>query len=219
MTRRVVVVALMLLPGLALGQEVEEINPPESPGSQTGPAPPPATPAPPPVVVRTRYSRYRTSWYIGFGLGAGGGRVDADGGNEAGAGMGFSIIRVGWVARPWLLFGFEASTWFRMEGDLFDSLWIQFLHYDLVSTLFPVHDHGFYVKGGLGAGVAIRETSQLIGQDSEEKHTGADIKLGLGYEWQLMTSFNLGVDLTYVAIVAGEAHAHDVTAQLTFTWY
>jgi hypothetical protein len=210
---------VLVLPHLAWAQEVEEIHPPEPAGGQVQPAPPRATPAPPPVVVRTRYSRYRTSWYIGFGLGAGAGRVDTDGSDEAGAGLGFSIIRVGWVARPWLLFGFEASTWFRMEGDLFDSQWIQFLHYDIVSTLFPIHDYGFYAKGGLGAGVAIRETSRLIGQDTEEKHTGVDIKLGAGYEWQLMKSFNLGVDLTYVAIVASGARAHDVTAQLTFTWY
>jgi len=201
----------MGLPLLARAQ-VEEIRPDVAPTA----TPPPAAPAAPPT-VRVRYSRYRTSWYIGFGLGVGGGWVNNET-SEGGAGLGFTVFKVGWVARPWLLLGFEGSTWFRLEGDLLDSRWTQLLHYDLVATLFPGHDGGFYGKGGLGVGVAIVDRS-VLGETVERKDTGADLKLGLGYEWQLLTAFNLGADLTYALTVFDGGQAHDVTAQLTFTWY
>jgi len=192
--------------------QVEEIGP-------AGPsaAPPPAAPAPPPT-IRVRYSRYRTSWSIGFGLGAGAGWIRSASAREGGAGLAFTVFKVGWVARPWLLLGFEGSTWFRLEGELLDNRWTQFLHYDLVTSVFPGHDGGLYAKGGVGVGVAIVERS-VLGQTVERKDTGVDLKLGLGYEWQLLTAFNLGADLTYSLTVFDGGQAHDLSAQLTFVWY
>jgi hypothetical protein len=228
---RVATFLLALTLTVSAQAQVEEIPPdampaPPPPGATPAPpppsgayhgAPPPAAPAPPPVRL-TRYSRYRTSWYIGFALGGGGGWTTADGGLESDTegGVSLTLLRVGWVARPWMLLGFEASAW-RHDGDPF---WVQYNHYDLMATFFPVHDNGFLLKGGLGVGIAVvgdRETS--IGSVDGRTDAGLDLRLGVGYEWQLLSAFNLGVEGAYSLTAHEEGRTHDVTVQLTFTWY
>lgn len=222
-------IALLVVWLLARGTawaQVEEINaPPASAPARPAAAPAPAAdsePAPrPDVTLRTRYSRYRTSWYIGFAVGAGAGWVRADEGDEGGGGMTFSVLRVGWVARPWLLLGFEGSTWFTIVLQIFgDEPWVQTAHYDAVATYFPLQDSGFYLKGGLGGGLAMVERRNYLGTKTEQsKDAGFDLKLGLGYEWQILRAFNLGADLSYAGIVFAGGSAHDLMAQVTFTWY
>ena len=229
MTRHGIVAAVLTLSlGGPAWAQVEEISPPPatpappaappavSPGFSPG-APPPAAPAPPPMVRMTRYSRYRTSWYLGFGLGGGGGWVSTPGGDrsESEGGVAF-LAKVGWVARPWLLVGAEISFW-RHDEDIY---WVQFNHYDIVATLFPIHDVGLYGKVGVGAGVAMMgDIDTPIGTVEGETDTGFDLKLGLGYEWQLFSAFNLGADLSYSLTAHEDGRTHDLTAQLTFTWY
>lgn len=210
-------------PQLVRAQESPPAAMPAPPPSQPQAAiPPPALPAPPDVQL-TRYSRYRNSWYIGFALGGGGGWVTFDEADatEGGGGMALSVIKVGWIARPWLLLGAEISTTFHFEGDLWwSSTWVQLAHYDLVATFFPLYDKGFYVKGGAGAGFASVESSSLFGTESEQRtEHGGDLRLGVGYEWQLRTSFNLGAELVYGLLVFKGGRGHDVAAQLTLTWY
>jgi hypothetical protein len=168
-----------------------------------------------------RYSRYRSSWYIGFGLGGGGGWVSDDySSSDAEGGIALQL-KVGWVARPWMLIGFEASA-FRYSGDPF---WYQFNHYDLMATFFPIYDRGFLIKGGLGAGVAMMGASEVLGGVSVNSRTdvGFDMKLGVGYEWQLLSSFNLGVEAAYGLTAYSEegrkGRTHDFTVQVTCGWY
>jgi hypothetical protein len=232
MTRAGLAVAIfsLVLPELAWAQE----SPPPAEPPPAVPAPPTSTAAPPtahppqalpapPVVTLTRYSRYRSSWYIGFALGGGGGWVSFDEADatEGGGGMALSIIKVGWIARPWLLLGAEISTTFHFEGDLWwSSTWVQLAHYDLVATFFPVFDKGFYLKGGAGAGFCSVESSTLFGtQDEQRTEHGGDVRLGVGYEWQLRKSFNLGAELAYGLLVFKGGRGHDLAAQLTLTWY
>jgi len=188
---------------------------PPPPGAYQ-PGPPPAAPAPPPIRL-TRYSRYRTSWYIGFALGGGGGWASDDtSSTKSEGGVSLTLLRVGWVARPWMLLGFEASAW-RHDGDPY---WVQFNHYDLMATFFPIHDNGFLLKGGLGAGVAvIGDQDTSIGHIEGRTDAGLDLRLGVGYEWQLLSAFNLGVECAYSLTAYEEGRTHDATVQLTFTWY
>jgi len=167
----------------------------------------------------TRYSRYRTSWYIGFGIGGGGGWVSDKTGyrTDSVGGVALTVLKVGWVATPWFLVGFEGGAWRHDDEDG----WVQYNHYDLVATFFPIFDIGLYGKAGVGAGVAMfgaKET--ILGTTvSGETDTGFDLKLGVGYEWQLLSSFNLGADLSYAMTAYEGGRTHDLTAQLTFTWY
>ena len=214
----------LALPGLAAAQ-VEEISPPTAspapppaaPPQVAPPEAPPALPAPPPVRL-TRYSRYRTAWYLGFGLGGGGGWVSDDSGYQSESEGGVAVqLKAGWVARPWMLVGVEISAWRHDE----DRYWVQFSHYDVVATFFPIFDNGFYGKAGLGAGVTMLGDIDVVGGTSIEGRTeaGVDVKLGLGYEWQLFSSLNLGGELCYSVTAYDEGRTHDLTAQLTLTWY
>jgi hypothetical protein len=240
MVKRACTAALIALwlPGSALAQ-VEEVSPPPPPAALAPPpavpAPPQAVPAPPPaapargaappaalpapaVFQATRYSRYRTSWYLGFSVGGGGGWVSDDRGYRSESEGGVALqLRVGWVARPWLLIGAELSGWRHDEQDY----WVQFTHLDAMATLFPFYDRGFYGKAGVGAGVATLGDIHTSGAGSIEgrSEVGGDLKLGLGYEWQLGSSLTLGGDLSYALTVYEEGRTHDLTAQLTLTWY
>lgn len=217
------VAVALFVPGLCWAQ-VEEVSPPEArpaPPVSSSPAvrgqgPPAALPAPPPEAA-TRYSRYRTSWYLGFGLGGGGGWVSDDKGYRSDSEGGVALqLRVGWVARPWMLVGAEVSAWRHDEKDY----WVQFNHFDAVATFFPLYDRGLYGKAGLGAGVATLGDIDSAGVTVEGRtEAGVDLKLGLGYEWQLGSSFTLGADLSYALTAYKEGRTHDLTAQLTVTWY
>jgi hypothetical protein len=218
------VLIALCVPGSSALAQVEEISPPPAtpapPVAATpaarGQEPPAALPAPPPEAA-TRYSRYRTSWYLGFGLGGGGGWVSDDRGYHSESEGGVALqLRVGWVARPWMLVGAELSAWRHDEKDY----WVQFNHIDAMATFFPFYDRGFYGKAGLGAGVATLGEVDVGGVTTDGRtEAGVDVKLGLGYEWQLGSSMTLGADLSYALTAYKEGRTHDLTAQLTLTWY
>lgn len=190
--------------------------PPTSPPPGVTPAPNPAPPAaaPPRMMVRhaQRYSRYRNHWYIGFGIGGGLGAVSSNGDASERQG-GVSInFKVGGMITPNFLLGFEASAW-RYQRD---KAAVQFNHYDVVATLFPFYDGGFFIKGGVGLGLAVLDLGGVLYNSTEP---GFDLKLGLGYEWQLLTSFNLGADLSYGMTKYDGGATHDVGLHLSFMWY
>lgn len=189
------------------------------------PYPPMPLPPPPPPFYRTRswesntvYSRYRTPWYIGFGIGIGSGWIKQDEQSEIEhQGGSCFTFKVGGVIRPWFLLGGEISSW-RYEGirdDGYDYA-LQFSHFDAVATFFPIFDQGFYGKVGLGIGMASAE----IGYDSYlSSDGGADFKVGLGYELQLSHSLNLGFDFTLASTRYRDATTHDLVGELSLTWY
>jgi hypothetical protein len=164
----------------------------------------------------TQYSRYRTNWYVGFGLGGGAGWVTPTSGqsSDSRGGVAF-ILKAGFVVSPSLLLGVEGSAWRYQPSQ--SNAWVQFNHYDFMVTWFPGHDSGFYVKSGVGAGVAMLGYSD--GYATRQTEAGFDWKGGLGYEWQLMQSFNLGLDMTYGVTAYSGGQTNDLAFNLTFSWY
>ncbi|MBW2734508.1 MAG: outer membrane beta-barrel protein [Deltaproteobacteria bacterium] len=214
--------ALCLLPTLALAQpmDVPHEQPAPPPGMQPQPAARPAPAYQPgyqrvrPGYGNTMYSRYRTNWYIGFGVGGGSGWVSNDNGGESTSEGGVAInFKVGAVVTPQLLIGFEASAWRYQDSNDFA---IQFNHYDGVATFFPIHDGGFFLKGGLGLGVALLDYGGEIQASTE---AGFDVKAGLGYEFQVGRSLNIGADLSYGMTKYDDGATHDLGLHLTLVWY
>lgn len=175
----------------------------------------PARTSPPLTVVTTRYGRYRSRWYLGFGIGGGIAAVSDNLASYRAAGEGgfAGLLKAGWVAQPWLLVGFESSLWLQGTSDRM----MRFHHTDVMLTAFPFFDLGLYGKLGLGAGVAVLTTAGTP-QDSKTD-AGLDLKVGVGYELPLGQSFNLGLDLSYTLTSYSAGKTHDGCAALTFSWY
>ena len=75
---------------------------------------------------------------------------------------------------------------------------------------------GLFIKGPIGLGVAMIELGSQVYSSTE---AGFDLKLGVGYEWQLLTSFNLGLDLSYGMTQCDGGATHDMGLHLSFMWY
>jgi hypothetical protein len=174
------------------------------------------SPSPPLTVLRTRYGRYRSQWYFGFGVGGGVAVVSDNLASYRSAGEGgvSAFLKVGWVAQPWLLVGFESALW--LQGNTIHMMRLH--HYDAVLTAFPFFDLGLYGKLGLGAGVAVLTTKGGAPEDSKTD-AGVDLKLGAGYELPLGHVFNLGLDLSYTLTSYAAGKTHDFSGALTFSWY
>jgi len=157
------------------------------------------------------YSRGDSSWYIGFGIGGGGGWIYIDGDSSPRQGGGAAMFKVGGTIGPHLLIGFEASAWDYGRGDGL----IQFTHNDAVLTWFPWANAGFYLKGGAGLGWAAIGFGDVWGRS----RAGFDIKLGLGYELQLGESFNLGIEAAFANTIYEDDKTGDSELFLTFSWY
>lgn len=199
-------------PDMQPTQPPPDMQPP--PAAQPQPAPHPRyQPVRPGYQPNTTYSRYRSSWYIGFGIGGGSGWVSlGDDHSDSQGGVAINF-KVGAVVTPQLLIGFEGSAWRYQDSE---DVAIQFNHYDAVATFFPFHDGGFFVKGGAGLGVILLDYGAW-GSDTSE--AGFDLKLGLGYEFQLGRTFNLGADLSYAFTKYDGIDTHDVGLHLSLMWY
>jgi hypothetical protein len=167
-----------------------------------------------PQVRQTRYSRYRASWYIGFGLGGGAGWLSTDGGSTDSEGGVVGLFKIGWVVQPWLLLGGEISIWVAPLDD--GDTTLTFAHYDAVATIFPIFDQGLYFKGGLGFGSTILDSDDY---DVSESEIGFDLKLGTGWEFQVGRSLTIGADLTYTLTANADFRTHDVGLAGTLNWY
>ncbi|HEY3357986.1 MAG TPA: outer membrane beta-barrel protein [Polyangia bacterium] len=205
------------LPPLPQGEEGGPPPPPPPPPPMMLPAPAPV-PVAAPLALRpaTRYSRYRSPWYIGIGLGGGAGWVSNNSGqsSDSQGGVSVLVLKVGLVLQPNLLLGFEGSAW-RYQSDA----WVQFNHYDAMLTLFPGHDSGFYLKGGVGAGVAMFGVSAGSYNASGRTDAGFDLKVGLGHEWQVGPQWNFGLEAAYAATFYPDGRSNDVCFNVTFSWY
>lgn len=121
-------------------------------------------------------------------------------------------VRVGWIALPWLLLGAELSIWSAPQAR-----WRQIYHGGAALTIFPLEDLGLYGKAGLGAGVALlREEQTDAGVRAD---LGFDLRGALGYEFQVGSSLNVGVEVRYCRTSYVGGAAHDLAGSLTFVWY
>jgi hypothetical protein len=157
------------------------------------------------------YSRGSASWYIGFGVGGGGGWVHVKGADIHEQGGGAAMFKIGGVIGPHLLIGFEASAWDYGEGDGI----VQFTHNDAMLTWFPWANGGFYLKGGAGLGWTVVKLPGIWGRS----RAGFDVRVGIGYEFQLGESFNLGVEGAYGGTIYEDDNTGDTELLLTFSWY
>jgi len=187
----------------------------------------PAEPAPPPPAQPYYASRgRRDSWYIGFGLGTGGG-------SASGQGSTFSFrelngdrsttnvllnFKVGATISPRLLLGFDlTAVRSAADQDGYDTA-VQVNNYDAVATFFPM-DTGLFVRGGLGLSAISVESPVTTVTAS-----GANVLLGVGYAWWLGRTFNLTVNLDFSAQSYGSSNDKPESSRVWalyagFDWY
>ncbi|MBW2732504.1 MAG: hypothetical protein JRH20_08910 [Deltaproteobacteria bacterium] len=168
---------------------------------------------PTPTQTLHTYARYRSRWYAGVGLGAGMGAVEDRRGFDQSTRFGPALsLRAGVVLRPWLLLGVEGSHW----GAPDQHGWLQVYHADLVASLFLLEDLGFYLKVGVGGGVALLEAEDGASQRADG---GVDVKIGLGYELQVGRRITSGLDLTFAHTSYSGGSVDHLCLRLTLGWY
>jgi hypothetical protein len=207
------------LPLLASAQEAQGAPPPYPPAPQYAPPPQGAPPAP-----RAGPARQRGSWYIGFGLGAGDGRIlledgTADFSDMVGpepTPMAFNF-RVGGTVTPNLLVGFDGGFVAASSSASGIDSSIQLNYYDAGFMYFPA-EHGFFLRGALGLSSVVWEVDPGFSADAR----GFNVLGGAGYAFWLGRTFNLTLNLeaarhwfSEVGLEGGTAWS----AWLGFDWY
>ena len=184
---------------------------------------PPAPPAQPYYASRAR----RDSWYIGFGLGTGGGSASGQGATYSFRELNYDRsttnlllnFKVGATISPRLLLGFDlTAVRSAADQDGFATA-VQVNNYDAVATFFPM-ETGLFVRGGLGLSAISVEADGL----STTTAGGANVLLGVGYAWWLGRSFNLTVNLDFSAQSYGSSNDKPESSRLWalyagFDWY
>jgi hypothetical protein len=194
-------------------------------------APPSAAPAaalPPPPFATAPREHQRGGWYIGFGLGSGGGSARI--GNESysfadllgrSGTTGAINFRVGVTVTPKLLVGFDGGGVGAIASS--PSEVFQLNYYDVGAMFFP-WDHGAFVRAAAGRSVFAIDTDGpvLYGKGS---YGGWNALGGIGYAFWLGKAFNLTLNLDYQAHFFSSSGAIDVSrgsawsAWLGFDWY
>ncbi len=171
----------------------------------------------------------RGSWYIGFGLGSGGGWVN-DGGERASfrdftyeddrVTVGFNF-NVGATLTPRLLLGGELGgigTFGEYQGY---ETSITTSYIDAVLTFFPV-ERGPFLRGGLGRTVLAIEQEDPYYGDFKGDWDGYNVLGGIGYAWWLGRSFNLVGQVDVMRSwyeSSGPDSTDSVHVTLGFEWY
>ena len=227
MTRRIASILAAALATLAPALSSAQAPSPGAPGA----------PYPPYGSVPPVNQHLRDNWYIGFGVGSGGGNVTVDGQNLSfqdvlrGNGVDSSFtgalqFEVGATVRPDLLVGFDVRL-IRSQGStsLFGpstDLGVQATDYLAVLTWFPA-ERGFFLRGGAGVATMTLDANSR-GARSSDTHAGVGALAGLGYAFWLGQHFNLTLNLDasaqkYGGGVGLPESSRFVDAYLGFTWY
>lgn len=206
---------------------------PATPAAQPLPAAQPAQPSPPPPYppVYAPAPPRRDTWYIGFGIGSGGGNVtDESGSYRLTAGLtspvtNFINFKVGATLTPNLLLGLDiaghvtSGTVPALLGGTYDAS-RQITNIDAMLTWFPI-ERGLFLRGGLGV---TNYKVEVKGQGSDDVD-GANFTVGGGYAFWLGRTFNLTLNLDYSAQTynsgrSGAPSRTNFTALwLGFDWY
>jgi hypothetical protein len=227
---------LLAVPMFALSQdEAPSAPPPPPPDAEDLPPPPP-----PPVDHRVlvpkgggaphaaREGSPRDSWYIGFGVGSGGGWVTDAGQRDSfkeftypGDRATFSFdFNIGATLTPRLLLGVEVGA-LGTSGSTggYDSSIIT-TYFDGVVTYFPM-ERGFFVRGGAGS-ASLQTNAETPDGTFKGNWKGVNVLGGVGYAWWLGKSFNLvgQVDVTRAWYERRGPDATDTVAvTLGFEWF
>jgi hypothetical protein len=150
----------------------------------------------------------KSSWYIGFGFGTGGGgyTVDEeyisfndyfkDSEDPFKMSMNFGV---GAILTPSIHLGFDISTLTNMGEMDGVSYSLDIYNYLIVMSYYPSIT-GFFIKAGLGAS-RFASTITYQGEDYYNGYSGTGALAGIGYNFWLGSSFNLGINLEYSAQV------------------
>jgi len=223
-------------------QPAQPSQPPPYPPPYPPPPPPayaPAQPSPPPPYppVYAPAPPRRDTWYIGFGLGGGSGRVKDDTGTyKLSDGMSdpvtvFLNFKVGATLTPRLLLGLDISA-LRTAGTVPTGLGstldaaIQITNYDAMLTWFPM-ERGLFLRGGLGISRITAELgsggfsgSSGVGSAS---YSGVNATVGGGYAFWLGRTFNLTLNLDFSAQSYGSGSGPSSSSYTAlwvgFDWY
>jgi hypothetical protein len=202
-------------------------GPPSPPAQGSTPAAGPAPPgqyAPQGAPGRGR----RGAWYIGFGLGGGGGSATVGGrshgfSNLLGRGATSSAfnIRLGLTVTPRLLAGFDGGALGATVSGPTEN--VQLNVYDLGVMYFPWQE-GFYLRGAAGpSNIMVRSDGPVL--YGTGTLWGSNVLAGVGYAWWLGRSFNLTFNLDYRRLWHARRGPEGVTtaggwsAWLGFDWY
>lgn len=188
-------------------------------------APPPRPRAEPPATVQAyRPEPQRDSWYIGFGLGTGDGKVDLVHGTADFEDMVYSDraniafnLRVGATLTPRLLLGFDGGFVASVADDGGYTSSVQLNYYDVGAMYFP-WERGFFVRAATGLSAIVQELEPL----GKASARGFNVIGGVGYAFWLGRSFNLTLNVDFArhwfddaGVEGGSAWA----AWLGFDWY
>jgi hypothetical protein len=200
-----------------------------SPPAPAAPAAQPAQPSPPPAYppVYAPPPPRRDPWYIGFGIGSGGGEFATPSGTFKLSDVApspttvFLNFKVGVTLTPSLLLGFDGTA-IRSQGDVPTIIGtvshaIQISNYDAMLTWFPM-ERGFFLRGGLGL---TRLTEEL--SNATASVNGANIDVGAGYAFWMGRTFNLTLNLDFSAqrynSNDGPSSSNFTAIWLGFDWY
>lgn len=214
-------------PAVELALPESTAQPAAAPAAQPAAAPA----APPAPDVRSRAVagvREREGWYIGFGLGGGGGAVRIAGDRYAfddllgrsGTTLAMNF-RVGKTVTPKLLVGFDGGALAARASGPDEAF--QLNSYDVGAMFFP-WERGAFARVTAGRSILLVESDGpvLAGKGS---YAGWNAIGGVGYAFWLGQTFNLTLNLDYQAHSFSDAGPIDVTgaggwsAWVGFDWY
>jgi hypothetical protein len=172
----------------------------------------------------------KSSWYIGFGVGTGELKVEGETMDDAfneypsidvGQELTFNF-GVGKILNQKLHLGFDASAIRQSaEGDSDSNIDLQVNNYLAAITYFP-KEKGFSLKAGVGLSSLIYEIDTTV-VDESETYAGTAFLLGIGYDFWLGRSFNLGIHAEYSMQSYSDSDAPDDTEftsiYLSFYWF
>jgi hypothetical protein len=233
-TKTTLAALALAAPLAALGQYDPQSAPPSSEwGAEPAPAPSqwgaPTTPQAPPAAPAPmrRRDHVRGAWYIGFGMGGGGGTAtssftvprtndfsDYVGPDPTQLAMNF---QVGATISPSLLLGADIQALAALSSDpVYGDSQFQLNSYDVAVTWFP-WETGFFVKGGVGLS-ALAWSIDGAGSDT---YRGVNVMGGLGYALWIGQTFNLtlNLDATAAKLDGDFESARMTNVYLGFMWY
>ena len=172
----------------------------------------------------------KSNWYIGFGVGTGELKVEGETMDDAfdeyptidvGQEVTFNI-GVGAIINPKLHLGFDVSAIRQSAEDDFDqTLDLQVNNYFAALSYYPT-GKGFFLKAGAGISAAVVELDTAFVDDSET-YSGTGFLLGIGYDFWIGKSFNLGIHAEYSKQSYSDSDAPDDTEftsiYLSFYWF
>jgi hypothetical protein len=161
-----------------------------------------AAPMPGAATMSRSPDRQRGSWYIGFGLGGGGGGLriaDHDFAFDDLVGEPATTVAInvhaGWTVTPRLLVGFDGGALAARETKPDEAF--QLNYYDVGAMFFP-WERGAFARVAAGRSILLVDTDGpvLIGKGT---YGGWNIIGGVGYAFWLGKAFNLTLNVDYQA--------------------